>query len=184
MHYGQPVVISGIGIICSLGTNCLEVWGNLLNGSPNMGPVTLFDVGRHRIENCVVAEIPENSLHRKVEQLKSSGFNVPRKGRFRWMVLSAAIEAIEDADLDLSNPENRATGGVILGTMTGGSEEAERIALKLKVQKQRAEEAAKRAAQEAKKRAEAVKKAAEKKAKKAAKKVTKVFSSHKHKKHH
>ena len=129
MHYGQPVVISGIGIICSLGTNCLEVWGNLLNGSPNMGPVTLFDAGRHRIENCVVAEIPEKLLHQKVEQLKSRGFNVPRKGRFRWMVLSAAIEAIEDADLDLNNPENRAKGGVILGTMTGGSEEAERIAV-------------------------------------------------------
>ena len=41
------------------------------------------------------------------------------------MVLSAAIEAFDDAALDLGSPQDRAAGMVILGTMTGGSEEAD-----------------------------------------------------------
>ncbi len=129
MHYGQPIVITGIGIICSLGRHRSEVWGNLLNGSPNMGPVTLFDAVRHRVDDCVVAEVPGEFLSQSVSELKARGFTPPRKGRFRWMVMSAAIEALDDAGLDLSSAEDRAAGAVILGTMTAGAEEAERIAV-------------------------------------------------------
>ena len=129
MHYGQPVVITGIGLICSLGENRVDVWSHLLQGAPNMGPVTLFDATRHRIDDCVVAELPPGVLESRVEEIKARGFVPPRKGRFRWMVLSAAIEAFDDAALDLGSPQDRAEGMVILGTMTAGSEEAERIAI-------------------------------------------------------
>ena len=129
MHYGQPVVITGVGLICSLGGSRSDVWKNLLRGAPNMGAVTLFDATRHRIDDCVVTELPPQLLASRVEEIKARGFLPPRKGRFRWMVLSAAIEAFDDAALDLSSPQDRAAGMVILGTMTGGSEEAERIAV-------------------------------------------------------
>ncbi len=129
MHYGQPVVITGMGLICSLGGNLSDVWKNLLRGAPNMGPVTLFDATRHRIDDCVVAEVPPEVLASRVAEIKARGFLPPRKGRFRWMVLSAAIEAFDDAAIDLDSPQERAGGMVILGTMTAGSEEAERIAV-------------------------------------------------------
>ena len=129
MHYGQPVVITGMGLISSLGGNRSEVWKNLLRGAPNMGPVTLFDATRHRIDDCVVAEVPPELLASRVDEIKARGFLPARKGRFRWMVLSAAIEAFDDAALDLVSPQDRAAGMVILGTMTAGSEEAERVAI-------------------------------------------------------
>lgn len=129
MHYGKPVVITGIGLICSLGSSRGEVWKKVLAGTPNMGPVTHFDATRHRVDDCVVAEIPPPVLASRVDEMKARGLLPPRKGRFRWMVLSAAIEALDEAALDLQSPRERSEGMIILGTMTAGSEEAERIAV-------------------------------------------------------
>lgn len=120
-------VVTGIGLVSALGRGRERVWGALLRGSPRMGPVTAFDPGAIGLADVVVAEVERSELAGALDGLRARGIAVPQRGRFRSIVMVAAAEALDDAGLDLDDPEERASAGVALGTMSGGAREVERI---------------------------------------------------------
>ena len=123
---GSPV-ITGIGMICSLGSNRREVWDRMLAGAPRMGAITHFNPKDYGVEDCVVAEIQAHDFEMRLTLLRERSIEVPRKGRFRSLALIAAADAIEDAGLCLAHRKESVLAGVVLGTITAGAEEVEHI---------------------------------------------------------
>ena len=119
----MSVVITGIGMICSLGVNRAADWNRLLQGTPAMGRITAFDARKFDLDDCVVAEVDNHQLDQRINDLKAQSIDVARKSRFRSLVLAAATECLDDAALDLSNDNDRFHAGVLLGTMTAGAGE-------------------------------------------------------------
>jgi len=125
----MTAVITGIGMISSLGSNRTSVWSNLLGGAPNMGSITSFDASAYGLEQCVVAAVSNEELEGRINELREQGIKTPKRGRFRQLVLAAAAEAYRDAGLSLEVTKDGREVGIILGTMAGGASEAERIAI-------------------------------------------------------
>lgn len=120
-------VVTGIGMISSLGADRDHVWHTLLSGRPRMGTITAFPAAEHGMGNCVVAEIAPQDLEARLAQLRARSI-VLQRGRFRSIALAAAAEALDDAQLPTENADERATAGVVMGTLSAGAAEIERIA--------------------------------------------------------
>ena len=105
----QPVVITGMGVISSIGLNVEEFWESLVAGKSGVAPITRFDVSNFPIK--VAAEVkgfnPENYMDAKTIE------------RTSWpvqMAIAATKEAIESSRLDMSK-EDKARVGVVASTM-------------------------------------------------------------------
>lgn len=108
----QPrVAITGIGIICALGTQREAVWEHMLAGHCGIGPVTLFDTEGYR--SRVAAEVDLSDV-----QARYTPYQRRRWSRSDMMGVVAAEEALEDAGL-LDSGIDRTRVGVLLGAGTG-----------------------------------------------------------------
>ena len=125
----MTAVITGIGMISSLGANRTSVWSNLSRGTANMGKITSFDASVYGLEQCVVAAVSDAELEGRINRLREQGIKTPKRGRFRQLVLAAAAEALQDAGLSQEVTKDGREVGIILGTMAGGASETERIAI-------------------------------------------------------
>jgi 3-oxoacyl-[acyl-carrier-protein] synthase II len=109
------VVITGIGIFCSIGKNVEEFHRSLKKGQSGIGPVTLFDTSKY--PSRIGAEIrdyrPEDFFGKK--ELK-------KLSRTDQFALIAAEEAVKASEIDSYAPEEV---GVCLGAGAGGMLEAE-----------------------------------------------------------
>ncbi len=108
----RRVVITGTGLITSLGHNVADNWRAILAGQSGIGPFTLIEKRDHDI-NCL-CEVKEfdaaDYLGRKEAR---------RRDRFQQFAAVAANEAVNQADLAITD-DNRQRIGVILGTGVGG----------------------------------------------------------------
>ncbi|MEP0545442.1 MAG: beta-ketoacyl-[acyl-carrier-protein] synthase family protein [Rhodothermales bacterium] len=120
-------VITGIGMISALGPERDPIWEMLLAGRPRMGAISAFEAASHGMENCVVSEIADQDLEARLDQLRARSITTKR-GRFRSLALAAAAEALDDAGLPGEDPEDRASAGIVMGTLSAGAAEVERIA--------------------------------------------------------
>ena len=111
----KRVVITGMGIFCSIGRNVEEFVWSLKEGKSGIGPITLFDTSKY--PSKIGAEIkdyrPEDYFSKK--ELK----NISRTDQFG---LIAAEEASRASRIDFYLPEEVA---VCLGAGAGGMQEAE-----------------------------------------------------------
>ncbi len=116
----RPVpVVTGIGIICSLGGNKNAFWERIVSGQSGIGPVDLFDVTGYR--SHIGGQVHQAEL---AHPRRLSGWR--RLGRGDLLGLLAAEEAVREANLAGRNaPPHRV--GVILGGGSGGVLEAERF---------------------------------------------------------
>lgn len=105
------VAITGIGMICALGTQREAVWEHMLAGHCGVGPVTLFDTEGYR--SRVAAEVDLSDV-----QARYTPYQRRRWSRSDMMGVVAAEEAIEDAGL-LDSGIDRTRVGVLLGAGTG-----------------------------------------------------------------
>ncbi len=105
------IAITGIGMICALGTSREAVWEHMLAGHCGIGPVTLFDVDGYR--SRVAAEVDLSEV-----QARFTPYQRRRWSRSDMMGVIAAAEAIEDAGL-LDRDVDRTRIGVLLGAGTG-----------------------------------------------------------------
>lgn len=105
------IAITGIGMICALGTSREAVWEHMLAGHCGIGPVTLFDVEGYR--SRVAAEVDLTEV-----QARFTPYQRRRWSRSDMMGVIAASEAIEDAGL-LDRGVDRTRIGVLLGAGTG-----------------------------------------------------------------
>jgi len=119
----KRVVITGLGVISSIGIGWQEFWDNLLKGKSGISPVTSFDTSNHFTHNG--GEIknfdPENFFNKdKTNSL----------GRASQLALAAAKLAIADAKLKKNELEISSIGTCI-GTTTGSIQAIEAINDKL-----------------------------------------------------
>ncbi len=111
-------VITGIGVVCSLGATREAFWEALASGRSGIGPVDLFDVSGYRSQ--IGAQV------RGVDLGAPSPLpDWPRLGRGDRLGLIAAEQAIGDARL-LERGLHHHCIAVILGGGSGGVLEAER----------------------------------------------------------
>ncbi len=119
----RRVVVTGVGLICSVGIGTEEVWQNLLAGHSGVGPITQFDPTGF---NCRIAA----EVH---------GFDplawIPKKelkkmGRFIQLAVASADFAMRMAGLEIT-PAIAEDTGVYIGSGIGGFDVIERELCKL-----------------------------------------------------
>ncbi len=117
--HNQRVVITGLGVISSLGIGKDEFWTGLLRGKSGISEVSSFDTSAYftHFGGEVKDFRPEDFIAR--DRLASLS-------RATQMALAAAVLAVKDASL---SPEELAgaTAGTCCGTTTGSIQSIERI---------------------------------------------------------
>jgi 3-oxoacyl-[acyl-carrier-protein] synthase II len=111
----KEIVISGIGVVTSIGTNVEECWGGLLSGKHGIKEIKTFDV-RHHLNKlgCEIDQVEQYILpHEQTVGRASSIFQI------------ALSDAIHDANIRLGYlPSERI--GLCVGTTMGEVEPFER----------------------------------------------------------
>jgi 3-oxoacyl-[acyl-carrier-protein] synthase II len=109
---GPRVVITGLGVVSSIGLGKEAFWSALLEGKSGIQPIRSFDASSY---SCQIAgEILD---FRPEDHIPPS--EVPKLSRNSQFAVAAAKMAIDDAHLDFSK-ENRCRVGVAIGTGLGG----------------------------------------------------------------
>ena len=112
----RRVVITGMGLICSLGESKEQLWDNLINGRSGISKMDFFPNVKTSKDICRVGAVcddfkPETFLDPKV---------IRRTDRFIQLALCASIIAIKDANLDIPNYPAPERIGVVVGSAAGG----------------------------------------------------------------
>ncbi|MEE9404749.1 MAG: beta-ketoacyl-ACP synthase II [Algisphaera sp.] len=115
----RRVVITGLGLVTSLGDQVDAVWKRLLAGDSGIVPVTRFDTTQYPVH--FGGEITDWQGPPRMETpLRKQA--TKKMDRFAQFAVNASIDAVEDAGLDFDK-ENRWRCGSIIGTGIGGMEE-------------------------------------------------------------
>ncbi|WP_025026544.1 beta-ketoacyl-ACP synthase II [Caldalkalibacillus mannanilyticus] len=108
----KRVVITGCGVITSLGQDIPTFWDNIVKGNSGISRIESFDVSEYPTK--IAAEIkdfnPEQYMDRK---------DVRRADRFAQFGVAAAKRALEDSKLEITE-ENAHRIGVYVGSGIGG----------------------------------------------------------------
>jgi len=114
----RRVVVTGLGLICAVGNNSVEVWKNIVAGKSGVSRITHFDPGSFACQ--IAAEVkgfdPLNFVEKK---------EVKKMGRFIHLALAAADEAMKMCGLKVT-PEISERVGVHIGSWIGGFDIIER----------------------------------------------------------
>src|SRR3990172_9941797 len=109
---GRRVVITGLGVVSSIGLGKEDFWSALLEGKSGIQPIRSFDASSY---SCQFAG--EISDFRPEDHIPPA--EVPKLSRASQFAVAGAKMAIDDAHLDLSK-ENGGRVGVVMGTGLGG----------------------------------------------------------------
>jgi 3-oxoacyl-[acyl-carrier-protein] synthase II len=108
----RKVVVTGLGVISSLGSTADEYWANLIAGRSGIKRVSLFDVSDYPCQ--IGGEITDFDATRYMEAK-----DVRRNDRYVHFAVGASRLAVQDAGLDTSKL-NHEQFGVIIGSGIGG----------------------------------------------------------------
>jgi 3-oxoacyl-[acyl-carrier-protein] synthase II len=114
----RRVVVTGLGVITSLGESVDEVWEALCAGKSGIGPITRWDASAYPVRfggECTHFDVTKYGLD--VREAK-------RLDRFGQFGLAAAVNAVKDSGVDFSK-EDSFRCGVIIGSGIGGIETIE-----------------------------------------------------------
>ena len=113
----RRVVVTGIGVVTSIGTGREMFWNNLLEGRSGTSPVELFDTSQYRVHNG--GEVKGFCASDYVRILDPEHL-----GRASQLAIAAARLALEDAGLDGGevDPDRAA---VSMGTTSGEARQME-----------------------------------------------------------
>ncbi|MEA2611245.1 MAG: 3-oxoacyl-[acyl-carrier-protein] synthase [Chloroflexota bacterium] len=110
--YDRRVVVTGLGVISSVGNDVATAWSNLVNGVSGLGPITKFDTTPY-----------EAKLGGEVKDFDPNDWMDPKAARRSEASLhfgvAAAKQALADSGLEITD-ENRTEIGVIFGSGAGG----------------------------------------------------------------
>ncbi len=111
---GRRVVITGLGVVSSIGLGKERFWSALLNGKSGIRPIRSFDASSY---SCQFAgEVPDFTAGDYIPLSE-----IPKLSRASQFAMAAAKMAIEDAHIDLSK-EEKTRISVVIGTGLGGME--------------------------------------------------------------
>jgi len=117
-NLARRVVITGLGLICSLGNTTADVWPAILAGKSGVDRITGFDAAAFACQ--IAAEVktfdPLNFIEKK---------EIKKMGRFIHFAIAAAEEALKMSKLEIT-PENAERVGVHIGSGIGGFDVIER----------------------------------------------------------
>ncbi len=114
----RRVVVTGIGLLSSVGSGTEETWSALKEGQSGIGPVTQFDATGF---NCRIAgEVKEFEPTRWIEKKE-----IKKMARFIQFAIAASEFAMESAGLKVSEDIAEQVG-VYIGSGIGGFEVIER----------------------------------------------------------
>ena len=114
----RRVVVTGLGVVTSLGRAVDLFWDRLVRGDSGVGPITLFDVTGYRVQ--FAGQVPWKPEEEGIANLKE----LRRLDRFSQFALAAAADAVSDSGLDFSREEPYRCG-VVIGSGIGGLAEFE-----------------------------------------------------------
>jgi 3-oxoacyl-[acyl-carrier-protein] synthase II len=111
-RYGRRVVITGTGLISSLGHTVDETWSAILRGESGIGDFTLIEKGDHSSGGvCEVKDFdPVTFLGKR---------DARRRDRFQQLAAVAGKEAMQKSGLEITD-QNRERVGIYIGTGVGG----------------------------------------------------------------
>ncbi len=114
----RRVVVTGVGLISSVGTGTEEVWSALQRGESGIGPITQFDTAQYttRIAGEVKNFDPLQYVDKK--ELK-------KMGRFIQFAIAASEFAVKSAQLEVTEADSENVG-VYIGSGIGAFEVIER----------------------------------------------------------
>ncbi|HVU18196.1 MAG TPA: beta-ketoacyl-ACP synthase II [Candidatus Didemnitutus sp.] len=108
----KRVVVTGMGVITSLGHNVDEFWSNILAGKNGIGPVTLFDVKDYACKIGAEVRGWDPTQHMDAKEVR-------RNDRYTHFGFCAAKQAVANAKLDMTK-EDPDRVGVLIGSGIGG----------------------------------------------------------------
>lgn len=116
----REVVVTGMGMITSLGLSLEENWKNLCEGKSGVTRITSFDVSKCVTQ--IAARVPEDfeELSRKYIRKRAAG----QMTRVTRMCVTAAKMAVEDAAIDFEKAD-RSRCCVIIGVVNTGNSSVE-----------------------------------------------------------
>ena len=117
----KEVVITGMGLISSLGLSLEENWENIVAGKSGVKEITHFDAGT--LATRVAAEVPPafDELSRNLIKKRAAS----QMTRVTRMCITAAKIAVTDAGIDF-NLLDRARCGVVMGVVNTGNSSSEK----------------------------------------------------------
>ncbi len=107
----MDIAVTGIGVFTSIGCTKETFWDSLVNGISGVKKIQAFNPEGHKsqIASEVIPFNHEDYLSRK---------QIRKMARFSQLAVSASIEAVRDAGLDLEN-ENPGRIGCVIGSAAG-----------------------------------------------------------------
>lgn len=108
----RRVVVTGYGVVSSVGTGLDKYWDSLIHGRSGIGPITLFDASQMR--SRIAGEVKDFDVGQYLPPKEAR-----RLDRFCHLALGAAEEAVRMAGLNatVANPERV---GVMVSAGIGG----------------------------------------------------------------
>src|SRR3569833_4784041 len=108
----RRVVVTGMGVVSSVGLTVKSMWESLLAGKSGIAPITLYDAGQHSVKIAGECHgfLPENYIEKREAR---------RLDRFSQLAVAASNEAVSDSKLDFTK-EDTTRCGVIMGAGIGG----------------------------------------------------------------
>ena len=115
----RRVVITGVGMLTSVGIGTEPVWQAIRSGQSGIGPITAFDATEFscRIAGEVKGFDPANYIEKK---------EIKKMGRFIQLAIAAADFALQGSGFKVPDTEEAERTGVYIGSGIGGFEVIER----------------------------------------------------------
>ncbi len=114
----RRVVITGMGVVTSLGEVVDELWENVCAGKSGIVPVTRFDLSKYPVRfggECTNFDVTKYGVEVKEAR---------RLDRFGQFGIAAAVSAVNDSGIDFTK-EDPYRAGVLIGSGIGGIETLE-----------------------------------------------------------
>jgi 3-oxoacyl-[acyl-carrier-protein] synthase II len=108
----RRVVVTGVGMVAPVGIGKGDCWKNLIEGVGGIGPITRFDASE--FASTIAGEVKDFDPTRWVQKRE-----VKRIDLYSQYAMAAALEAVEDASLDVG-AEDATRCGCVIGTGIGG----------------------------------------------------------------
>ncbi len=118
----RRVVVTGIGLLTTLGNDHTSTWKNLLNGSSGIKKVEGFDTSDLpcKIAGQISNDVDSQYYYNKNQYIQQK--DIKRNDRFIQYGLVAASMAIEDSGINQLSEEDKLKVGVTVGSGIGGLE--------------------------------------------------------------
>lgn len=114
----RRVVVTGLGVVSSIGIGKDEFWKNLIAGKSGISDIELFDTSNYTVHKGGEVKNFDGSKFIPKNRLK----NIARASQF---AIAATKLALEDSEFNLKNIKNRT--GVIIGTTMADIQSLEQI---------------------------------------------------------